>query len=65
MTKKLLVIFGMLGVGAFIFRDRIIAGALAVAGKANQFAKEVKERSLELNGDGADFVAAHTREDER
>jgi hypothetical protein len=39
-VKKLLVIFGILGAGVWVFRDRILAGALALGGKVNQFVED-------------------------
>ena len=64
MAKKLLVIFGIAAIAGYLFRDRLIAGALDLGGKLNQFTKEVEERAMELRGDGADFVGSYKSKDE-
>lgn len=38
--KKMLVIFGILGAATWLFRDRLIAGALALGGKVNHFVED-------------------------
>lgn len=38
--KKLLIFLGILGAGAYIFRDRILAGALELGGKVSQFIED-------------------------
>lgn len=46
MTKKLLVIFGIAavaGIAGYMLRDRIIAGALALADKLNSLADDPSE----------------------
>lgn len=66
MGKKLLVATGIVGAAAvtgYLLRDRIIAAGLDFAGNVNQFVKDAGERDLELNGDGADFVAAYTKKE--
>lgn len=42
--KKLLVILGILGVSAYVFRDRIAAGAVLLVEKANGLSHAVGQR---------------------
>jgi hypothetical protein len=41
MGRKLLVVLGLAGVAAYLFRDRITAGALLLVEKANQASDKV------------------------
>lgn len=42
--KKLLVILGILGVSAYVFRDRIVAGAVLLVDKANGLSQALGQR---------------------
>lgn len=53
MGKKLLVIFGIFGtfaVAGYLLRDRIAAGALALAEKANGLFTDDKSQDTEYEG---------------
>ena len=48
MGKKLLVILGLVAVAGYVFRDRIITGAVNLVEKANSlFADDASEEDLE------------------
>jgi hypothetical protein len=55
--KKLLVILGIAAVAGYLFRDRIIAGGLTLAGKVNQLKEDIEARVAEIrDGDGSDYA---------
>ena len=49
--KKLLAVFVILGAGAYIFRDRLLAGALELGGKVSQF---IADRTEDVEEDDLD-----------
>jgi hypothetical protein len=57
MGKKLLVIFGIVALTGYLFRDRIAAGALALVEKANSLSQAVGDHLFvddESEGDDLD-----------
>jgi hypothetical protein len=50
-VKKLLAVFVIIGAGAYIFRDRILAGALELGSKISQF---VADRTEDVEEDESD-----------
>lgn len=55
MSKKLLAILGIVALTGYLFRDRLLAGALALGGKLDTFKEDLGWTEEEAD-EGPDFV---------
>lgn len=63
MGKKLLVILGIAALAGYLFRDRIIAGALTLVEKANQLSVAVGEHLFADDETHDVFIDERSKED--